>query len=417
MLAGGAAWLHIAGPIVPADPAAPQSAEPMPAESAEAEAIPPPPTATPAGTETAESGTAESETAESGAAGSGAAGSGSTDSAATQPAPDAPSEDMPPALPEAGAEAGMAGSAPPADGGDAAAAAESPAPEPQPQALPPVDPLWLARSQAPLPEAPDPRLQEEGVDGTVPRPGPDGEQPWQVYARPFEPEDEDRPRIAIVFGGLGMDSPATVRAIEALPGEASLVMSPYARNLQDWIAQARGKGHEVLLSLPVQPPGYPANDPGPHALLSGLGPAEQAARLRWTLARGGGYVGLAAESASPVTENAENVAPLLSRLKEHGLLFLDAGAGSAVTAAAAAEAAELPFAAADLQLDAIPAPAAIDRALAELERLARENGQAVGYALPYPVSIDRVAAWAQSLEAKGFALAPLTGIIRAAGSG
>lgn len=376
VLAGGALWLHLAGPLP--RPVAPQAEMPALAGAE-----------TGADSATANSGTADAgATAEPGAVPPPPLPPG-------EPGPDLSASDGPPALPPAGDE--------PAAGGEPAAAAEPPPPAR-------VDPAWLAATQSPLPPAPDPNLQDEGMDGILPHPGPGGEQPWQVYARPFEAEVQ-RPRIAIAMGGLGMDSPATVRAIDDLPGQVSLVLSPYAANLQDWVEQARGRGHEVLLALPVEPQGFPANDPGPHALLASLGPAERGARLRWTLAQGGGYVGLAVETASPVMEDAEIATPLAAELKKHGLMLLDAGGQQAPAGLQAARAAGLPYAAADLQLDADPAPAAIDRSLTELERLAREKGRAVGYALPYPVSIDRIAAWAQGLAEKGIDLAPVTAAI------
>ena len=276
--------------------------------------------------------------------------------------------------------------------------------------------LRLAQSQPPLPAVPDPDLQEDSVDGVLPRIGPEGQQPWQVYARPFEGE-EGRPRIAIVFGALGLDSSGTVRAIEDLPGQVSLSLSPYASSLQDWVAQARSKGHEVLLSLPVQPLGYPASDPGPHALLATQNASEMVSRLRWSLARAGGYVGLSTGIESPVITDARTAEPLLGAVKERGLLFFDGSAASTVTAAELARRDGVPFAAADLVIDATLTPAGIDDALARLESLARQNGQAIGFARAYPISLDRVAGWALSLEAKGISLAPLTALIATPESG
>ena len=73
--------------------------------------------------------------------------------------------------------------------------------------------------------------------------------------------------------------------------------------------------------------------------------------------------------------------------------------------------------AADLVIDATLTPAGIDDALARLESLARQNGQAIGFARAYPISLDRVAGWALSLEAKGISLAPLTALIATPESG
>ena len=61
-------------------------------------------------------------------------------------------------------------------------------------------------------------------------------------------------------------------------------------------------------------------------------------------------------------------------------------------------ASNLPFAKADIVLDAVPTPAEIDHALARLEMAAREHGIAVGYANALPATIARIAAWAKAVE-------------------
>ena len=52
----------------------------------------------------------------------------------------------------------------------------------------------------------------------------------------------------------------------------------------------------------------------------------------------------------------------------------------------------------------------IDAALVERERIARETGAAVGMALPYPVSIERLLAWIPTLPGKGLVLAPVSAL-------
>jgi hypothetical protein len=68
----------------------------------------------------------------------------------------------------------------------------------------------------------------------------------------------------------------------------------------------------------------------------------------------------------------------------------------------------MPFAKADLGIDTVPTPAAIDHALADLENLAKERGTAVGVASALPVSIERIGVWIKTLESHGIMLVPLT---------
>jgi len=68
----------------------------------------------------------------------------------------------------------------------------------------------------------------------------------------------------------------------------------------------------------------------------------------------------------------------------------------------------MPFAKADLSIDAVPTSAEIDRALAKLETLAKERGIAVGIASALPISIERIGVWIKALESHGIMLVPLT---------
>jgi polysaccharide deacetylase 2 family uncharacterized protein YibQ len=52
----------------------------------------------------------------------------------------------------------------------------------------------------------------------------------------------------------------------------------------------------------------------------------------------------------------------------------------------------------------------IDKQLAALEAAARHNGAALGVAAPYPASVDRLVAWAATLNDKGLVLAPVSAV-------
>jgi polysaccharide deacetylase 2 family uncharacterized protein YibQ len=70
----------------------------------------------------------------------------------------------------------------------------------------------------------------------------------------------------------------------------------------------------------------------------------------------------------------------------------------------------VPFAASAFFLDEIAARPAIDQRLSELERLARRSGRAIAMGFPYPVTLERVALWAQKVDSRGFVLAPVSAL-------
>ena len=62
-------------------------------------------------------------------------------------------------------------------------------------------------------------------------------------------------------------------------------------------------------------------------------------------------------------------------------------------------------------LDLEASRGAIDTRLSELERIAKESGIAIGIGQPYPVTIERVARWTETLEEKGLVLVPITATV------
>ena len=100
--------------------------------------------------------------------------------------------------------------------------------------------------------------------------------------------------------------------------------------------------------------------------------------------------------------------PIIREAAKRGLAYLDDGSAPRSVAPSLAASQAMPFAKADLAIDAVPTAVEIDRALIKLESLARERGLAVGVASALPVSIERIAAWSKALESRGILLVPLT---------
>jgi len=263
--------------------------------------------------------------------------------------------------------------------------------------------------EPPLARVPDPALVEQGAYGPLPRVSADGRRPWRVYARPFDARDE-RPRIAIIVTGLGLSQAATEAAITRLPGSVTLAFDPYAKGLDDWIPLAREAGHEVLLSLPMESANFPVHDPGPYALRTSLAPADNLRRLEFVLSRLSGYVGVVTVMGSGFTTAEEQLRPVLEALRERGLLFVEAVRTPKTLAPEIATEIGLPHVANDLLLDEDPSKAAIDIRLAELEGIGRKRTTAVAMATPNPATLERIAAWAATLEGKNLALAPVSAV-------
>ncbi|MGH7040735.1 MAG: divergent polysaccharide deacetylase family protein, partial [Acetobacteraceae bacterium] len=258
--------------------------------------------------------------------------------------------------------------------------------------------------------APEPALatRAPAFPGHVlPRIGPDGRTPMAVYASAFDRADP-RPRVGLILAGVGLNRAASLAAIRALPAGITLAVSPYATGLAPVLAAARATGHEYLLSIPMEPQSFPLNDPGNHALLTRLTSAQNRHQLDWVLSRFAGYVGatgaLGALAGERFAGSAEDMDPVLARLAQSGLLYVDPRPGAR----------RLPSAwgsDVDVVIDAPGSAAAIDAALDRLDRIAHRRGHALGLVgAVRPVAVAHVAAWANGLAAHGLVLAPVTAL-------
>jgi uncharacterized protein len=324
---------------------------------------------------------------------------------AAQPEPAAaPAPEPPPAAvatpptPAPVAEAPPSATPPPPAPGPARPPIQAAAPEPAPPAA--VRPTPAAPANVAVARPPPPALPPRDVAAPT----------WVRFARPFDPE-EKRPRIAIVIVDLGKSQAATNAAIQNLGGGITLAFTPYADGLAQWVALARAAGHEVLLSLPMEPTDFPNTDPGPQTLLTALTGRQNLERLTWTLERAQGYVGVINAQGSRFTASADAMRPVIDRLFQRGLLMVDARTATNSVAVRIADDVGLPRAYADRLIDQEASRPAIDRALADLERLARQNGAALGIAQTYPVTFERLINWLAQIEARGFVIAPVSAVV------
>ena len=262
-----------------------------------------------------------------------------------------------------------------------------------------------------LPEAPVPILVENSPAGPLPRIGPDGRQPWQVYAAP-RTSTRGLPQISVLVEDLGLSDGVTAVAIETLPGSVSLVMSPYAKDLPKWIAAARRGGHEVFLGVPMEPERFPAHDAGPLSLQTVASASENAVRLDQILAKGTGYVGVAPVMGGRFLATLSQVRPLFETLKMRGLMYVDTRGDDKSAVEKAKAETLLPFAKADARLDESPSRTAIEFRLSELEGLARQRSGVLVSVKPYPLTLRRIAEWSRTLEAKNLALVPVSALAR-----
>jgi polysaccharide deacetylase 2 family uncharacterized protein YibQ len=130
--------------------------------------------------------------------------------------------------------------------------------------------------------------------------------------------------------------------------------------------------------------------------------------MYWHMSRFQGYAGIANFMGARFVAADSVMQPIIREAAKRGLGYLDDGSTPRSVASSLAAGQAMPFAKADLAIDAVPTQAEIDRTLIKLETLAKERGIAVGVASALPVSIERIGVWAKTLDARGIMLVPLT---------
>ena len=258
---------------------------------------------------------------------------------------------------------------------------------------------------------PAPALIERSPFGALPRISPDGVRPLDIYARRPNPAALTQARIAIIVGGIGLNSEMTVKAIEDLPSDITLALSPYGDDIDSWMEAARLSGHELLIQAPMEPFDYPDNDAGPQSLLTGLKPQQNLQRLSWIMAQTTNYVGLVNFMGDRFTSHTERMNEFLTEVKSRGLMYLDDGSVPRSKASQLAEELSVPFVKANMVLDASLSEDTIGTQLMELETMARQNGVAVASATAFPVTLNALEAWSKRLEERGLSLVPISHVL------
>ncbi|MEJ5020433.1 divergent polysaccharide deacetylase family protein [Ochrobactrum vermis] len=257
---------------------------------------------------------------------------------------------------------------------------------------------------------PEQALVEQSPTGPLPVRGADGLRPMDAYAVGWS--GARGARVAIVIGGLGLSQTGSMEAVDKLPPEVTLGFAPQGNSLQRWMQAARQNGHELVLQLPMEPFDYPRVNPGRNTLTVDDGPQKNQASVLWALSRMTNYAGIMNYMGARFTSEADAFAPVLGEVGRRGLYYLDDGTSARSQADKIAERDAVPFAAANVLIDAAQERGAILDRLDELERTARANGSAIGTGSAFAVTVDAVAEWANEVKKRGIEIVPVSALVR-----
>lgn len=237
----------------------------------------------------------------------------------------------------------------------------------------------------------------------------DGLSPFEAYKRPFDKKaNEDKPVISLGLYNFGISKIASESALRSLPPEISLIMSPYVQDNEDLVRQARSLGHEVWLTLPIETGSYPRFDPGPHTLMIQTPLQDNKNKLNWILTSSVGYVGFIAPYDPIFLTSMSDVRPIVTDIANRGLAFMNTSDYSSLSLESIFLNANSYYGETTTWIDRPETVDAITDQLKALEEEAKAKGFASALFRPLPVTYQQILKWTQTLENKGFVLAPLS---------
>ncbi len=172
--------------------------------------------------------------------------------------------------------------------------------------------------------------------------------------------------LALTQGFLQIDVPLTFSVLPFLPESAASA---------EMVHRA---GRDLMIHMPMEPRGYPQEDPGPGAILHGMDPEEVRAATIRAIDSMPFAIGMNNHMGSRITTNPILIGMVLRTIKERGLFYLDSRTTEKTVAYSMARSLGVPAATRQVFLDDVFDPYYIGKMIDELFAASLRNGSAIG---------------------------------------
>lgn len=217
------------------------------------------------------------------------------------------------------------------------------------------------------------------------------------------------PVVAIVIDDIGYDRKIAARLL-AMDAPLTFSVLPYGPFSREIAVEARSKGHEIMLHLPMEPREFPAVNPGPGALLRQMTPDEFIGQLKSDIDRIPGLKGVNNHMGSAISTSPERMRQIFTILKKKNLYYIDSRTTAETVARPSAELLQLPFTERDIFIDHSENRSFIRKQLKKIIKRAQRQGYAVGIAHPHAVTCEVLAEVLPELK-KSVTLVPASMVI------
>jgi len=237
---------------------------------------------------------------------------------------------------------------------------------------------------------------------------------WKKYAAPLYEKEifKNSPKIVLILTNLGRDLESLNFVLEHIPQSKTLGLLPYMDDLQKTCETIRGKGREVLLTLPMEAANYPDADPGPMVLLTQLPEKENLNRLQWVMNRSKSIIGFTNLMGERFLSDKQ-ISPILRHIKNKGYVFLESQSIFRSLAQDLSQDLQLPYLRAHFYInEKMFNDLKNDNPFPQIQEFSKKHGLAIVIMEGYVPYLQIIETWAAQAEKAGFTFIPLSNVYR-----
>ena len=172
-----------------------------------------------------------------------------------------------------------------------------------------------------------------------------------------------------------------------IPYPLTFAVIPFRRFTRECASMARGHGFEMIVHMPMEPYGYPTEDPGPGAILESDTPDQIIRKVEAALESVSYAQGMNNHMGSKITALPFTMRVILTTLKREGLFFIDSRTTPDTVAEQEARELGVPTLPRNVFLDNERDTEAIRKQLEEAVAHATRHGYAIAIGHNYPETI------------------------------
>ncbi len=219
------------------------------------------------------------------------------------------------------------------------------------------------------------------------------------YRKPIK-KHPDKKQIALIISPLGLNKQVTEKVLSSLPDLVTLSYSSKAPNLTAQLEDARQKGFETMLNLPMETDDFPAYDPGEKAIYSFQDNITNQKIIENILSNYLPISGVLSQNTALIEKTPELKTLIEENISQKGLIYISS---SKIT---------LPLSRhVDLDVHDNLYPEAFHTYIQKLEKTALEKGSAIGIFSPAPVVLQTLAKWISENSSPDIEFVPVSTLL------